>query len=82
MFSLIICSRNNDICDELKKNISLTIGSYKYEIIVVNNSKNEYSIFQAYNVGVRKAKFQYLCFMHEDILYLTNNWGGVCYQRI
>jgi len=77
MFSLIICSRNRDISEELKKNISLTIGGYEYEIIVVDNSENKYNIFQAYNIGVERAKYEYLCFMHEDIIYLTANWGDV-----
>lgn len=77
MFSLIICSRNRDISEELKQNISTTIGKYEYEIIVVDNSENSYSIFQAYNIGVEKAKYEYLCFMHEDILYRTESWGNV-----
>lgn len=32
----------------------------------------------AYNEGVRKAKFPYLCFMHEDITFLSQNWGKEC----
>lgn len=42
---------------------------------MIDNSKNEYSIFSAYNEGVRRAKGDILCFMHEDILYHTNEWG-------
>lgn len=74
MISLIICSRRSDISDELKQNIKDTIGT-DYELIVVDNSGNKYSIFSAYNLGMRSAKGDLLCFMHEDILYHTKDWG-------
>ena len=74
MISCIICSRKPDIPAELKENIASTIGC-EYEVVVIDNSKNEYSIFSAYNEGVRRAKGDILCFMHEDILYHTEGWG-------
>ena len=74
MISLIICSRKSDIPYELKENINTTIG-VKYELVIIDNSKNEYTIFQAYNLGVTRAKYPYLCFMHEDILFHTDGWG-------
>ena len=80
MISIIICSRNEDITNELKLNIQTTIG-VDYELIVIDNSKNKYSIFSAYNKGVKEAKYPFLCFMHEDILYHTNEWGkkAICH---
>ena len=74
MISCIICSRQPDISAELKENIVSTIGC-EYELVVVDNSKNEYSIFSAYNEGVRRAKGDILCFMHEDILFYNKGWG-------
>ena len=74
MISIIICSRHNDITETLKENIASTIG-VEYELIIIDNSNKEYSIFQAYNEGVRRSKYSYLCFMHDDILYHTINWG-------
>ncbi len=74
MISIIVCSRNQDIPEKLKQNIAKTIG-VEYELVVIDNSKNNYSIFSAYNEGVRRAKYPYLCFMHDDILYHTENWG-------
>ena len=74
MISLIICSRQPDIPQSLKENIAETIG-VEYELVVIDNSKNQYSIFQAYNEGVRRAKLSYLCFMHDDILYHSPDWG-------
>ena len=75
MLSLIICSRIPKISLDLEKNISETIGC-EYELVVIDNSKNKYSIFSAYNEGVRRAQGNNLCFMHDDILYKTNDWGA------
>jgi len=74
MISLIICSRSIDLPLSLKENINETIGE-NYEVIVIDNSQNKYSIFSAYNEGARKAKGDVLCFMHEDIKYYTKDWG-------
>lgn len=76
MISCIICSRNSDISRELKTNITSTIGC-EYELVVVDNSDNRYSMFSAYNEGVSRAKGDILCFMHEDVFYYTPNWGRV-----
>ena len=74
MISLITCARSHDISDELRKNIASTIGM-DYELIVIDNSSNDYSIFSAYNEGVRRSKGELLCFMHDDLIYHTPNWG-------
>ncbi|HJV78820.1 MAG TPA: glycosyltransferase [Paludibacter sp.] len=74
MISLIICSRHSDISQSLKENIVETIG-VESELIVIDNSSNNHSIFSAYNEGVRRAKYPYLCFAHEDILFRTQDWG-------
>jgi len=74
MISIIICSRKPDIPKSLKDNISETIG-LGYELVVIDNSQNKYSIFQAYNEGVHRAKYPLLCFFHEDIMFHTKGWG-------
>lgn len=74
MISIIICSRKADISQELKDNIATTIGC-EYELCVIDNSRNDYNIFTAYNEGVRRAKGDILCFMHEDIFFRSDNWG-------
>lgn len=74
MISIIICSRKADISEELKRNISETIG-VDYELIVIDNSENCYSIFSAYNEGLKSAKGDVLCFMHEDVFFHSNFWG-------
>ncbi|SHN24179.1 glycosyltransferase [Mucilaginibacter sp. OK098] len=72
MISVIICSRSTN--QTLVNNIEATIG-VPYELILIDNSNNEYSICEAYNLGVKKSKYSLLCFMHDDIVYHTNNWG-------
>lgn len=74
MISIIICARQNDISKELRQNIDDTIGA-ECEIIVIDNSKNHYSIFSAYNKGVSLSKYPFLLFMHDDIKYHTEQWG-------
>ena len=74
MISIIICSRHPDISASLRENIKETIG-VEYEIIAVDNSNNEYSIFSAYNKGFSQSQFPCLCFLHEDVLFRTKDWG-------
>jgi len=74
MVSVIICSRNPRSLDALKINIHETIGT-KYELIIIDNSENHYSIFSAYNKGMEMSRYPYLCFIHEDILFHSGNWG-------
>lgn len=74
MISIIICSRKNYISSKLLQNINDTIGTL-YELITIDNSSNKYSIFSAYNLGVKQAKYPFLCFMHDDILFNTESWG-------
>lgn len=80
MLSLIICSRNQDISVELKQNISTTVG-HSHEIIVIDNSTSQYDIFQAYNEGVRRSTGDILCFMHEDVLFHSPNWGATIHTH-
>jgi hypothetical protein len=76
MISIIICSRTQKISDNLSENIKKTIGC-EYELIVIDNSQNQYSIFEAYNLGIERSTNEYLCFIHDDILFLTIGWGGI-----
>lgn len=73
MISIIICSRTQTIDRNLSKNIKNTIGC-DYELIVIDNSDNTYSIFEAYNVGIDRSIGDYLCFIHDDILFHTKDW--------
>lgn len=72
--SIIICSKYSTLDQKLVSNIEKTIG-VPYELIHIDNSLNQYSIFQAYNEGVTRAQYKYLCFMHEDVLFHSVDWG-------
>jgi len=74
MISIIICTRQKNIPSELKENINNTIG-LDYELVIIDNSLNSYSIFEAYNEGVCRANYPFLCFMHDDILFHIQDWG-------
>lgn len=73
--SIIICSRQKEISKELEKNIASSIG-IDYELVVIDNSGNNYSLFSAYNEGVRRSNGEILCFCHEDILFHSDDWGS------
>lgn len=74
--SVIVCSKSAELLTDLKKNVNETIGCF-HEIISIDNSKNNYSITQAYNQGIINSKGDILCFLHEDIYIHTNNWGEI-----
>jgi hypothetical protein len=74
MISIIICARKKEISPELKENIGATIG-IPYEVVWIDNSENKHSIFTAYNEGVSRSRHELLVFMHDDVLYHTQDWG-------
>jgi hypothetical protein len=74
MISIIICSKNSSLAEMLAKNIAVTIG-VPYEIIAIDNSIHNNSICSIYNKGGSRAKYPLLCFIHEDVLFRTIDWG-------
>lgn len=83
MISLIICSRDTTMLASVSQNIAATIG-VAYEIIAVDNSQRKYGICEAYNVGAAQARYDLLCFMHEDLAFHSLGWGkivGVVLQK-
>lgn len=77
MLSIIICSISHKFFNSLEENIKTSIGDIKHELIKIDNTRHNYSIAKAYNIGIKKAKFPHLLFLHEDILFHTKNWGPV-----
>ncbi|SIQ04553.1 Glycosyltransferase like family protein [Chryseobacterium sp. RU37D] len=75
MLSIIISSYLPDYFSALEKNIAETIGM-PYEIIKIENP-GLMGICEAYNKGAKQAKFNYLLFTHEDILFKSENWGQI-----
>lgn len=79
MLSLIICSRNDSISKQLGENLIKTILS-DYELIVIDNSSNQLSIFEAYNEGIKRSKGEILVFLHDDILFRTIGWDNIVFK--
>ncbi len=75
MISVIICSRSQKIPEELSNNIESTINC-EFEWVIIDNSKRNLTIFEAYNIGIERSKGAILCFMHDDILIHTMDWGN------
>ncbi len=76
MISIIVCHRNEFNLSKLKKSLEKTVGM-PYELVVIDNKENKHSLCSAYNEGVKQAKFDYVVFMHEDIRFITKNWGQI-----
>lgn len=74
MVSIIVCSVSTSQFSAFEENVKATIGT-PFEVIRIDNAANKYSICSAYNAGAAKAKFDYLCFSHEDVIMRTPRWG-------
>ena len=75
MLSIIICTRNLAALAAVSQSVAATVG-VEYEIVAVDNSAGHYSICAAYNEGAGRARYELLCFMHEDIRFHTIGWGS------
>ena len=61
---------------QVSENVASTIN-VPYEIIAQDNSKGQMGLCELYNALAEKAKYDILCFMHEDIIIKSLNWGQV-----
>lgn len=75
MISIVICSANEEELAQVSENIGNTVG-VAYEIIAIDNRTAGRGICEVYNEGARRARFDILCFMHEDIELRTTGWGA------
>ena len=74
MISVIISSINDKLCAAVTENIAATIG-VSYELVIIENKQGEFGLCEIYNQGAMQAQYDLLCFMHEDILIHTAEWG-------
>ena len=74
MISVLICSANDQLLSQVKKNIGETIGCTA-EILFYDNTKNKKGICEVYNILAARAKYSFLCYVHEDVLFTTKDWG-------
>lgn len=73
MLSIITCSINETKLKLLKNSLAETT-TLPYELIVIENMANRFGICEAYNLGAKQSNFEYLCFVHEDIVFKNNGW--------
>lgn len=71
MLSIVICSKNKEVCDQLVANINQTIG-IPFELEIITGVE---SITQAYESGLTKSIGEFCLFLHEDVLFHTKDWG-------
>jgi Glycosyltransferase like family len=76
MISIVVCSVNELLFRNFSESVEATIG-VAYEIIKIDNTKNEYNLCAAYNKGTSMCKYDYIIFAHEDLICKTNNWGSI-----
>jgi hypothetical protein len=81
MISIIICSINPQFLKIAKKSISNTIGM-THEFIIYDNRISNFGICKVYNICAFRANYDYLCFIHEDVLIDTKNWGSQLVSHI
>ena len=74
MISIIVSTHKPEFLKNLVNSIPDTIG-VNYEVIPVANH-NQFSLCNAYNQGLAKAKYDYLCFVHEDVIFKSIGWGA------
>ncbi|MEP6616085.1 MAG: glycosyltransferase [Ginsengibacter sp.] len=75
MISVLICSANPSLLSQVKANIENTIGT-EYEILHFDNREANIGICKVYNDLASMARYQYICFLHEDVLFETIGWGS------
>ncbi len=74
VFSVIICSIDEEKYKCCRDNIAATIGM-PVEFIRIKNREAKYSIAKAYNRGASVATAPNLLFIHEDVLFENYGWG-------
>lgn len=81
MYSIICCSINPEEAALLESNITETIG-VPFEFIAFDNRKFNYGLCKVYNNCAQKAKYDFLCFVHEDVRFLTKDWGKTVAEQL
>lgn len=76
MISLIVCSVSELLFEQFSLSVANSIG-VEFELVRVENQFSQRSISMAYNYGSFQAKSEILVFVHEDVIFHTNNWGKI-----
>jgi hypothetical protein len=74
MISVVVCSQSVALFKAFEYNVLNTIGC-DAEVIRIDNADKRFSICAAYNYGYAQTSFPIVCFVHEDVLFQTSQWG-------
>lgn len=75
MISIIVSSYREEDFLKLEASIKATLG-IPYELVKIENH-NQFSLSEAYNRGAQNSRFDLLLFVHEDVTFDSQDWGGV-----
>lgn len=81
MISIIICSVDPALLEKVTLNIKDTIG-VPFEIISTDNRAANEGLCSIYNKAGCRARYETLCFIHEDVLFRTRNWGPLLLDHL
>lgn len=81
MFTVITCSINPDSAAALRANVEATIG-VPFEFTAFDNREAHRGICSIYNECARNARYDLLCFVHEDVEFRTQNWGEIIARKL
>lgn len=74
MISVLVCSIHADKLQLMAQSLKDTIG-VPYELLSHDNRENSRGICEVYNTLAAQAQFDFLCFVHEDVEFVTPQWG-------
>jgi hypothetical protein len=74
MLSIVICSIDPQRARTVTDNIHATVG-VEHEVIIIDNAKALGGMGAGYNAGAAGAQYDTICFMHDDVEFLTKDWG-------
>lgn len=81
MISFVCCSIKLAEAERVRLNIESTIG-VPFEFICFDNREHSFGLCKVYNMCAEKAKYDYICFVHEDVKYNTQDWGTLIINKL
>lgn len=80
MISVIVCSNKEPSWDIHRKHVAKTVGC-EHKYIRIDNFGKGMGICGAHNDGVDKASGDILVFVHEDVFFISPNWGNTLKEK-
>jgi hypothetical protein len=70
VISFVTCSVDDRLLERLRGNLARTAG-VRHELVVHPNREAGWGLARAYNAGAVRATYPILCFLHEDVEFLS-----------